>query len=120
HVTESLQLEHLSELFPAVRRLQVGFPCVVDDDFHAWKSAPPLPKSRLFMRRDVKVKDGAQLLRFTPQRVVLLGVQPGRLWMVDRAETHSLKAVLIHPKPQFLGDLGINRIDQPVSAEKLR
>src|SRR5262245_31059244 len=93
---------------------------MVDDDFHAWKSARHLLKHRHLMRRDVKVKDGAQLLRFTPQRVVLLGVQPRRLWMIDRAETHTLKAVLIHPKPQFLSNLGISRIDQPVSDEQLR
>jgi len=68
---------------------------------------------------DVVVEHGTELLRFAPQRIVLLCIEPGRLGMIDWAESHSLKSVLFDPVAEIVDDLGVFRIEQAMCDIKL-
>src|SRR5262249_43088522 len=69
HLRKSLQLEHLPKLRPTIRRLQVGFAGMVDDDFYTRETARHLLEHWHLMWRDVEIENRSQLFGFLPQRM---------------------------------------------------
>ena len=80
---------------------------MVHYDLDAREAAGHIFQHGHLVRQDVVIEDRSQFVGFAPQRVLFLRIKPSGLRMIDRAEPHPLKAVLLNPIAQALRHIRI-------------
>jgi len=100
--------------------MQVRLAEMIDHDFHAGEAARHVFQHGHLLRQDVEVENCAETLGFAPKRVVFFRIQPGGVGVIDRAEAHALKSVLLHPITKPSGKVGAGRIQEAVRHKQIR
>src|SRR6476661_3926943 len=92
---------------------------MIDHNLHAGEPPRHVFEHGHLVGKNIKIEYGSETLRFTPQRVQLLRIQPRGLGVINRTEAHPLKAVLLHPVSEPDRWIRIMRIEKTVRHEEL-
>jgi hypothetical protein len=92
------QTEHFAELRQWIFKPEVRLSQMIDDNLYAGKPPRHIEHGHL-VRKNLVVENSIQLLRFLPQRIVLLRVQPCGFGVINGTEAHPLKPVFLNPVP---------------------